>query len=65
LVKNLIYRRDNKWVASITKNSGPKTLKELHEEFEKYIDESNLPILTIYLGKNLKKKEEVKNLEKN
>jgi len=35
LIQNLVYRRDNKWAASLAKNSGPKTLKELHEEFEK------------------------------
>jgi len=33
LVKNLMYRRANKWVESISKNQGPKTMKELHEEF--------------------------------
>ena len=36
LIQNLIYRRDNKWAASLAKNAGPKTVKELHEEFERY-----------------------------
>jgi len=35
LVKNLIYRKDNKWQAPLTKNQGPKTMRELHEEFER------------------------------
>jgi len=35
LVKNLKYRRDNGWVASLTTQQGPKTFKELHEEYEK------------------------------
>lgn len=35
LVKNLLYRKDNKWQAPLAKNQGPKTMRELHEEFEK------------------------------
>ena len=36
LVKNLIYRKENKWQAPLAKNQGPKTMKELHEEYERY-----------------------------
>jgi len=35
LVKNLKYRRDNGWITSLTTQQGPKTFKELHQEFEK------------------------------
>ena len=35
LIKNLIHRRDSKWAESITKNKGPKTIDEIHREFER------------------------------
>jgi len=40
LIKNLCHRKENKWKATLAHSQGPKTIQQIHEEYEREQEEA-------------------------